>query len=226
MSALGADAREELPMGDDDASRATHSAACSILRTGLATLLAAIACVMTSPMPLGAAEAKGPCERLNEWLAVTGTNAQNPVVFDRLAKVPSPFRAELSTQWLPGDGVASVTFEDSRIAAIADADDGKICVKAYANTKGGESIPAVTIQQVFLEKAKDGQPKRLKVVFAVERPRGLLYNRVGYLFVGVLPDATPPFSYFVRATVVNNWTAAVVSGTPKSRGATRLIRTS
>ena len=103
-------------MADNDILHKMHSAVCSI--RSFATCLAVIACSMTWPIPLGAAEAQDPCKLLDGRLGAIGTNAPNPAILNQLADAPSPFRAELSNQWLPGRGVASVTFADNRIAAI------------------------------------------------------------------------------------------------------------
>jgi hypothetical protein len=202
-------------MGDNDTNHAIDSAIRSMLRTWVATCLALTACLMIWPTPLGAAEAQDPCKLLDGKLGAIGTNAPDPVILNQLADAPSQFQAELSNQWLPGRGVASVTFEGSRITAIADADGGKICVKAYTEprSKYRRSVP---IQQVLLEKDKDGQAKRLKVIFYVDPPSSDFYNIVEYLFVGVLADAAPPatpafFNYSTKATVINNRSAGVAS---------------
>jgi hypothetical protein len=139
----------------------------------------------------GTTEVQDPCKLLDGRLSAIGPNAPNPAILNQLADAPSPFRAELSNQWLPGRGVASVTFADNRIGAIADADSGKNCVKAYTEPRN-KYRRVVPIQQVLLEKEKDGQTKHLKVVFYVDPPSSYLYNNVEYLFVGVLADAAPP----------------------------------
>jgi Ca2+/Na+ antiporter len=198
-------------MGGNRARQALHSANFSMRQASFATCLAIIACWMAWPIPLGAAEAQDACKLLDGKLGAIGTDAPDPLVLKQLADAPSAFHAELSNRWLSGRAVASVTFEGKRIAAIADADSGKICVKAYTEPRN-EYLRVVPIQQAFLEKEKDGQSKHLKVIFYVDPPSSDFYNKVEYLFVGMVADATPTFfSYSVKVPVINNRSTVIVS---------------
>lgn len=208
-------------MGDDRANQALHCAILSMRRTVFATSLAIIACFMTWPIPLNAADAQDHCKPLDDRLDEIATNIKayqdakkaaadnkaskpDPVrfAFKDLVKEPSPFQAVPSSQWLPGGGVAWLTFQDKR---ITDANAGKVCVRGYFDVTGGENPQPLTIRQAFLS-----EKEHLKVIFnvpAFDRP---FYSRVDLLFVGVLADGTY-FSDFARATVTNKRTTAILS---------------
>jgi hypothetical protein len=185
--------------------------------TRLVLSLAVAVCMMVWPPPLVAADAVDPCKILDDRLVSIGkgTDSQKEdtaadkdrkiirFAVNQLVKEPSPFLAAPGSQWLPGGGVAWVTFQDKR---ITDANISKICVRAYSDATGDDPKP-LTIRQVFLS-----EKEHLKVVFDVPPSDRPFYSRVDFLLVGVLADTTPTyFQYFVRATVTNDRTAVILS---------------
>jgi len=196
----------------------------------LVASLAAIACLLTCP--LAAVAADDACKELDSWLEKTGTDsaaykqakaeadankipAPEAIRFavNELAKRPTPFHAELSSQTWPGRGTAWVMFEGNRIANIKDADAGKLCVRAFAGATSRQPRE-LTIKQAFLDTATKGDNvKRVKVVVEVGPAPGDLYSNVDFLFVGALADATPAtfFNYSKEVTVANNRTATALT---------------
>ncbi len=192
---------------------------------------AIVAGLVAWPLTLAAAEADDPCTTLQNRLVTTGeaidaykrakdvaeknqAPAPDPIRFavNELAKRPSPFHAELSTQRLTGRTAATLTFEDKRIAGIKDGDANKLCVRLYANARSARPLE-VPVLQTFLSENAD-HVKHLNVVFSVEpAPADPLYDPVDYLFVGALTDATPPtyFNYFVTTTVMSGPTAELLA---------------
>jgi hypothetical protein len=209
----------------DDYSIRVHRFDVSAIRNlrvrwpGLAVWLAVAVAAWSAS--LAAADAS--CEMIDKRLIDIGKKAAEAkkisapddktilrLAVNQLANEPSPFHVELSSQTFPGRGAAWVTFEDKQIAALADANPDKVCVKAFSRASEVEPVP-VTIKQVFLF-AKDDATKRLKVVFQVGRAPSDLYSGVDYLFVGVLAG-TPPtfFNYSKEVTVANNRTTTALS---------------
>jgi len=185
--------------------------------TSLVFSLGVAICMMVWPCPLVAADAADPCKILDDRLVSVGreTDAYKKdtaadkdrkiirFAVNQLTNEPSLFHTVLGSQWLPGGGVGSVTFQGK---SITDANVGKICVRAYSDAASDDPQP-LTIRQVFLS-----EKEHLRVVFDVPASNRPFYSRVDFLFVGVLADATPTyFQYFVRATVTNDRTAVIFS---------------
>src|SRR5262249_48161146 len=151
--------------------------------TRLVLSLAVAVCMMVWPPPLVAADAADPCKILDDRLVSIGKGTDSykedtaadkdrkiiRFAGNQLLKEPSPFLATPGSQWLPGGGVAWVTFQDKR---ITDANIGKICVRAYSAATGDDPRP-LTIRQVFLS-----EKEHLKVVFDVPPSDRPFYSRV------------------------------------------------
>ena len=103
---------------------------------------------------------------------------------------PSPFDVEVSSDKLPGDGAAWITFTDNAFANFSAA---KFCVRGFWRLRdvAGDSYLPVSIQEIYLvDKSK---PPQVKVVFGVDpvaSQKSRLSHNAEYVFIGRL-DTTP-----------------------------------
>jgi hypothetical protein len=201
--------------------------------TGLLICAAWFGGLLTSGISPAAAQSLEACKALDTQLieigkatgaydkelkAAQANNSPTPdndrivrLAIEDLAQRASPFRVELSSPSLSGGDSAWVRFTDKRIAAITDANAGKICVKAYSQA----DRRTVPIQQIFLFEDPADHVKRLKVVFTVaELPNNPMYGKINYVFIGALADTTPPtvFSYSTRVSVASRSITGLVAG--------------